>query len=181
MAGKKMKRPVPRKPVSLDASPWDTGPRPAAREHLAVVEERGEVDPRTGRMLNPNRVCGLRYRDLLEVWHTRGVISGAGHDAAVRLRDAFEATQRAPGWPDNDRVQSSPKPDHAVTITVERISAFHRLNRLVAAGDRAIVDACVLEQGTPARAGYKGERYQDGLAHLCAALDRLAAAVARRT
>lgn len=88
---------------------------------------------------------------MLEVWHRRGWITTAGFNAAEKLRDAFEATQRAPGWPDNDRVQSSPKPDHAVTIQIDRLSKYHVIARLILAADMQIIAACVLDRHGPER------------------------------
>lgn len=114
---------------------------------------------------------------MLEVWHKRGVISSAGYSAAETLRNAFEGTQRTPGWPEAERVQSSPKPDHAVAIHVDRLSRLHQISRYVPREDRQIVDACVLNGHTPAAVGYKGKRYQEGLAALSDALDRLARAL----
>lgn len=163
--------------VTVAASPWDHGATGPANRVGLVVEERGEVDPATGKITNPNRVTGVRRVDLLEVWSRKGKISVRGYDAAVKLRARFEATQKAPGWPDNDRVQSSPKPDHAIAIYVDRISAFHRLNRLVPEMDREIIDACVLRGATPYAAGYRGKRYQMGMEHLAAAVERLADAM----
>ena len=139
-------------PVTLAAAPvWDMGAMGPANRYGLVEEERGELDPRTGKVTNPNGVKGVRRVDMLEVWHKQGRISTAGYNAAVALFKAFEATAKAPGWPDNDRVQSSPKPDHAVTIQIDRLSAFHAIARLVHADDRAIIGECVLDKGTPAR------------------------------
>ena len=166
----------PKAAVSLAPAPsWDMGATGPANRVGLVVEPRGEIDPATGKQVNPNGVKGARRVDMLEVWRNRGVITQSGFAAAEALRNAFEATQRAPGWPDNERVQSSPKPDHAVTIQIERLSRYHDLARRVAVQDRAIIAACVLYPGIPARLPqYRGRRYAEGLAHLRAALDRLA-------
>ena len=112
---------------------------------MLETEDAADIDPETGEVRNPNGVLRARRVDMLGVWHRRGWITTAGFNAAERLRDAFEATQRAPGWPDNDRVQSSPKPDHAVTIQVDRISRFHAINRLVIDGDTAIISAVAIQ------------------------------------
>ncbi|AXC50048.1 hypothetical protein DRW48_10415 [Paracoccus suum] len=143
-----------------------------------VLEDRGEVNAETGRRVNPNKVYGARRVDMLEVWHRRGVISTAGFTAAEKLRDAFEGTQRGPGWPENDRVQSSPKPDHAVTIQVDRISRYAKLAAYVTREDWPIVEACVLDGRTPAAIrGFRGKGYQTGLVALHDALDRMACAM----
>lgn len=167
--------------ISLAPSPWDYGATGLANREGMEIEEAAEFEAQTGERRNPNRVMRARRVDMLEVWHRKGQISTAGFNAAEKLRDAFEATGRAPGWPDNDRVQSSPKPDHAVTIQIDRISRYHAIARLVPASDRAVIDACVLSRRTPASAGYKGRRYDAGMKHLRDALDRLAEAMQRRT
>jgi len=174
MAKKKAKRP------HTPASPtWDLGATGPANRYNLIIEERVETELRTGRRANPNGVKGARRVDMLEVWYRKGMISSAGYSAAEALRNAFEATQRGSGWPDNDRVQSSPKPDHAVAIQIDRISRLHAINRLVDDCDRDIIDTCVLFGRTPASlARYRGRHYQDGLAHLSLAIDRLASRMA---
>lgn len=165
--------------VVLAAMPWDHGAMGAANRIGLVVEERGEVDPATGKITNPNKVTGVRRVDLLDFWNGRGSITTGGMNAAKVLRAAYEQTMRAPpALPDNDRVQSSPKPDHAIDIQVERISRFAKLMRLVADDDREIVTVCVLDGGHPARV-YGAVRTREGFDHLREALDRLHDAMSR--
>lgn len=166
-------------PITLMPTAWDKGADGPANRLNLVEEERGEINAATGKRENPNGVRGVRRVDMLEVWHSQGTITTAGFNIAVKLRDAFEATQRSPGWPDNDRVQSSPKPDHAVTIQIDRISAFHRIHRHVIAEDSPIISHCVIMGATPAslridgKRPYYGEGYKRGLQHLSDALERL--------
>lgn len=161
---------------------WDMGATGPANRIGLVIEDRGDVDPTTGKRANPNGVKGARRVDMLEVWHRKGEITTAGFNAAERLRNAMEATMRTPGWQDNDRVQSSPKPDHAVTIQIDRISSFHAVAKHISPADQPIIYHCVIVGGTPAtllihgRRPYQGRGYQIGLQHLSDALDRLAAA-----
>lgn len=164
--------------VTLAAAPWDHGATGAANRIGLVVEERGEMDTATGKVVNPNKVTGVRRVDLLRFWLDKGAISTAGYNAAVTLRDAYEATLTtgAPALPDNHRVQSSPKPDQAVTIKVHQIGRFSRFMRLVDRHDREIVSRCILDGWHPSRL-YGADRTRDGLAHLRAALDRLHAAM----
>jgi hypothetical protein len=169
-------------PISLVALPWDMGANGQANRIGLHEEDATELDPATGKPIpNPNGVKRMRRVDMLEVWHRKGVITTAGYNAAVSLRNAFEATQKAPGWPDNDRVQSSPKPDHAVAIMIDRVSAYHAINKLVHPGDAAIVDMCVIQDSSPAyirdkdgKRPYYGPGHKAGIAHIRAALDRLA-------
>ena len=163
---------------------WDMGATGQANRIGLLQEPATELDPTTGRaMPNPNGVKRMRRVDMLEIWHKKGVISTAGYNAAEKLRDAFEATQRAPGWPDNDRVQSSPKPDHAVTIQIDRLSRYHQISKHIHSEDQPIISACVLDRASPmavvigGRKPYRGAGYQAGLEHLRDALDRLAHAM----
>ena len=166
-------------PVSLPESPWDHGATGQANRRGLVIEQRGDIDPDTGETINPNGITGARRIDLLQYWHKRGTISTAGYNAASRLKDAFDDTLRSkPSLPDNDRVQSSPKPDHAVTIQIERISRYEKLARHIAPDDRQIISACVLDGQHPSRI-YGALRTREGLAHLHDALDRLADAMGR--
>lgn len=170
--------------VTVSAMPttWDMGATGPANRVGLVVEERGEVDPETGAMSNPNGIKGARRVDMLEVWHRKKIITTEGLNAAERLRNAMEATMRSPGWPDNDRVQSSPKPDHAVTIQIDRISAFHAIAKHIEPQDQPIIYHCVINGGIPATLRvdgvrpYHGRAYDEGLQHLSDALDRLSRA-----
>ncbi|MDK8874394.1 MULTISPECIES: hypothetical protein [Paracoccus] len=183
MASKASKRRAGRKrnvPVTMPASNWDHGAEGQANRIGLVVEQRGEIDPKTGKMQNPNGVTGVRRVDLLEFWHRRGTISTEGFNAAEALRNAFEATMRGKAaLPDNDRVQSSPKPDHAVGIQIDRISRFQALMRHVHPGDREIVTACVLDGRHPSSV-YGALRVREGFEHLRNALDGLADSFASR-
>jgi hypothetical protein len=144
---------------------------------IGLVEESvGDIDPDTGKLVNPNSVKRARRVDMLEVWHKKGSISTRAYNAAEKLRNAFEETMRSPGWSDNDRVQSSPKPDQMVAIKIDRISRFHAVNRLVGASDRALINPAVLRSGETLFVGYPNTRrhYRRGIADLNAALERLA-------
>lgn len=165
-------------PITLSA--WDHGAMGQANRHGLVVEERGEKCATTGKVQNPNGVTGVRRVDLLEYWHKRGSITTEGYNAAEALRNAFEATQRGkPALPDNDRVQSSPKPDHAVDIQIDRISRFEALMRHVRITDRAIVTACVLDGQHPGKV-VGALRTREGFALLRQALDDFAQSLGQK-
>lgn len=173
-------QPPSAKSVTLAPPPWDMGAEGPANRVGLIMEEAADINPATGKKENPNEVKRMRRVDMLAVWHKRETISTAGFNAAEKLRDAFLATQKAPGWPDNDRVQSSPKPDHAVTIQIDRLSRFAAIYAMVEARDRPIIDCCILHDHSPAklvidgRRPYYGPRHHEGLVHLRSALDRLA-------
>ena len=180
---------IPTHMVTTSRAPWDFGAKGQANQAGLIVEDAPTIDTVTGRRLNPNGVKRARRVDMLEVWHRAGKISTQALNAAEKLRDAFEATQRAPGWPDNDRVQSSPKPDHAVTIQIDRLARYEVIMRLVPTADRPIIDACVLSRGGPGDVRLGGgsrpylntkddtTRHEAGLKALSAALVRLAVAM----
>ncbi len=188
MIGKKLGKKLARRRnraidrITIATTPWDLGAAGPANRANLTVEDAAEIDPETGKVVNPNGLKRARRVDMLEVWHRRGTISTAGYNAAEKLRDAYEATGKSPGWPDNDRVQSSPKPDHAVTIQIDRLSAFAALMARVCNGDRAIVWHCILEGHAPTtvvinrRKPYALDNAA-GMAHVREALDRLAAAM----
>lgn len=166
-------------PVTVADSPWDHGATGPANRLNLVIEDRGEIDPETGKIVNPNSVKGARRVDLLAFWHRRGTITTAGFNAGEKLRNAYEATMKGtPALPDNDRVQSSPKPDQAVTIQIDRISHFDSLMRHVAKDDRRVIWECVLQGKHPGRLyGSLSAKY--GLQMVRDALDRVALSLER--
>lgn len=165
-----------RKPVTVAQSPWDHGADGPANRVGLVVEERGEIDPKTGKMQNPNGVTGVRRVDMLEIYHKRGWISTQGYNAAELLRTAWLRNEigKCPPWL-RERVDSSPKPDTAVTIQIDRMSALMRISRLVPADDERIV-GCVCYGGNAIGSlrEYRGSNHESGKAHLRKALDGLA-------
>lgn len=167
-----------KRPVKLPAMPtsWDQGAMGQANRIGLVAEPATDIDAATGKSTpNPNGVKRMRRVDLLEHWLKKGDISAKGYNAAVKLRDAFEATKKVPTVDlGQERVDSSPKPDHAVTIHIDRLSRFHAYSRHVSAADRQIIDACVLNGSSPRTLRqYRNDNYAKGLSHLHDALERL--------
>lgn len=162
--------------VTLPASPWDHGATGPANRIGLRIEERGEVDPATGKVTNPNGVTGARRVDMLEIYHKRGVISARGHAAGKMLRDAWERTEVGTCAPWlRERVDSSPKPDEAVTVQIDRLSALVRITKLVHPNDAGILHCvCALGVGLAHLPEYRGLRHDAGKAHLHDALERLA-------
>lgn len=162
--------------VNIQPTPWDHGATGQANRIGLVVEERGEVDATTGKVTNPNKVTGVRRYDMLEVYHKRGWISTEGYNAGELLRMAWLKTQVgicAP-WL-RERVDSTPKPDAAVAIQIDRVSALVRISCMVPAEDDRIVTAvCGHGSAIGSLSEYRGRRHEEGKAHLRAALERLA-------
>lgn len=125
---------------------------------------------------NPNGISQMKYYDMLEVYHQRGLITDRGFDAGNKLRAAWETTQKGMGndW-SKPMVDSTPKPDAAVAVMVDRVSALVRITRQIPQHDAAILEG-VACQGLPIGRvpGYSDMRHDQGKAHLREALDRLA-------
>lgn len=160
--------------VSVPSTPWDHGATGAANRVNLVVEDRADIDPETGKKINPNGVTGARRKDMLEVYADRGWISQRAYGAGEMLRVSWLRTDigRCAPWL-RERVDSSQKPDAAVAIQIDRIAALLRVSSLIPAEDRTILD-CVCGRGDPIGRVYRGSRHEAGKAHLVAALERLA-------
>lgn len=161
--------------VTLAPSPWDHGAAGQANRIGLVEEERGEKDPKTGKVTNPNGVTGVRRYDMLEVYHKRGWISTAGFNAGEMFREAWLRTGIGTCAPWlRERVDSSPKPDAAVAIQIDRMSALIKISRMVPQDDQRILE-CVCAHGDAIGRlpEYRGRKHEDGKAHLREALDRL--------
>jgi hypothetical protein len=174
---------VKKKPVSLAPSQWDHGATGPANRKGLIFEERGHIDPETGEMVNPNGITGVRRVDMLEIYAGRGWISLSGFNAGCRLRDAWDRIHQGPGWPDNDRVQSSPKPDHAVEIQIGRMSAFIWISQRVPKEHAGIIEHVAIRGGAiggviiNGRKPYLGKGHAKGKADLHLAFNLLADAI----
>lgn len=162
--------------VSIEPNPWDHGATGQANRIGLVIEERGELDPITGKTTNPNGVTGVRRVDMLDLYLKREVITPRAHAAGLILRHAWLKTgmgQCAPFL--RERVDSTPKPDAAVAILVDRITALVRVSRLIPQRDERIIGiVCEHGAGVGALPEYRGPRHPLGLMHLAAALESLA-------
>lgn len=165
----------PRK-AAVSLPDWDHGATGLANRVGMVIEPRGELDPDTGAMVNPNSVTGARRMDMLEIYAARGWVSARGHAAGEAIRAAWLGTEKSAGtdWT-RDRVDSSQKPDAAIAIQIDRMSALVRVSKLVHDADRRIIDCvCCQGQAIGRLREYRGSRHEAGKAHLHSALERLA-------
>ena len=166
--------------VSLGGSEWDQGAMGQANRIGLVVEPRGTLDPATGKTINPNAVKGARRVDMMETYHKRGWISDRGFTAGERLRDAWEDTQRGPGWADNDRVQSSAKPDQAIAMQLDRIGRLVWLTKRMPKDHAALIEAVCMKRVGLASATvdgvkpFTGSRHDEGARVMRVAFDALA-------
>lgn len=159
---------------------WDMGPSTSAARNLTVVEERGDIDPKTGKRHNPNGVKGRRRVCWVELYGAKGSLSARQVKAGLALSAAFEQTQRSAPAVKKVQVDTFPKPDAHVDIMVNRMDAYHRIARHVPQKFRPFIDHVVLKN-RPIRsmAGCSGgrsqqrylERLADGLEILADRLD----------
>lgn len=189
------KHTIPKSPhasVTLLEAPWDMGAAGQANRHGLEQEEVQYLDRDTLNASNPNGVRRMRRVDMLEVWHKnflnqsdRGQwISTEQFNAAEKLRDSFLKTQMGKGTDYSaERVDSSPKPDQAVAIQVDRFSGYYAIAKHIRPKDELIISVCVIQGHTPAQARVGGRRpywgptYGMGMQHLRDALQRLSDAL----
>lgn len=74
MAAKRRRKPQSRVTLASLPQEWDTGPREQHRRPHQITE-RGETDPETGKVRNPNSVRGIKYRSEVERLAEMGILS----------------------------------------------------------------------------------------------------------
>lgn len=155
---------------------WDHGAMGQANRIGLVVEERADVDPETGKRVNPNGVTGARRVDMLEVYHKRGVISARGYMAGLHLRQAWLKTEMGQCSPfAREAVDTSLKLDATMAVMVDRISSYKKANSFTSAGDSSILSVVICSGASVGSIKeYRGEMHEVGLVHLRDAMDRLA-------
>ena len=155
---------------------WDHGAMGQANRVNMVVEERADVDPETGKRVNPNGVTGVRRVDMLEVYHKRGVISARGYMAGQHLRQAWLQTEMGQCSPfAREAVDTSLKLDATMAVMVDRISSYKKANSFTSAGDSSILSVVICSGASVGSIKeYRGEMHEVGLVHLRDAMDRLA-------
>lgn len=110
-----------KRPVTLNATPWDLGPVTSAAQAGTVVETLPEP--------NPNRVQRRRRICVLEAMHSKGALTLAQYNAGKALQAAWEACHRSPDKLHKVRVDVSGNPDAPVTMHVERTGRLAKLTR----------------------------------------------------
>lgn len=171
----------PKAAVSL-ATMGDMGATGPANQARLRVERIMHLDPETLEMRpDPNGLKRARVVDMLSVWLRNGTLSTAQWNTAVVLRAAWERTEQAPGTDyAKPKVDSSPKPDHAVAIQIDRVSKLNAAWARVKGADRELIHHCVVLGLGPATLRirglrpYHGRGHDAGIAALQAALDRAA-------
>lgn len=152
----------------------------AANGYAPAMEDATTIDPETGKSTNPNGVKRARRIDLIEHYRIRGIITQGEFTALMALRMAYEKTQRGPPAIQEIQVDTSPKPDHAVAILMDRISGYSQMMAHVRPEHRQVITCVVLDNRTVAQLGFRGRRYQSGMDIFKAAASAFEGAVNRR-
>lgn len=177
MAKKKKK---PRTPYTPPTQ-WDHGQQTAAQNHLKVIEDAGEVDPKTGKRVNPNGVTRARRQSVLEHCYARGLITARQFTAGQVLAGAWQQNFRSPSVGlVQDRVDRSPKPDENVTVQIDRLSKYHRLSKLVVTYRPLVLHVVCDDRFLSAMPGYTRGRSGVFMDRLRDGLDALADRMERR-
>ncbi|MGP3725916.1 hypothetical protein [Cereibacter sphaeroides] len=163
MRGAKGRKAMKAKLVSLKLAPWDLGPLTPAQIAGKRIEEAAEVDPKTGKKSNPNRVIRTRRETWIGRYHRQGKLSVEQANIAAEL---FEA---ASGMPARDplaaivRVDVSGDQDPQVA-QVDRRRKFFRMWELVPTFARPVIQHVVLDdqslRGMPGRVDSRSEARQ---------------------
>lgn len=109
---------APASAVSL--SSWDHGATGPANRHNLITEERGHMDEKTGKMVNPNGITGVKRLSMAQLYERRGLLTARQSAAAYRLLTAWEQKDRSPPAIQVAKVDHSPKPDDRTAMLVDR-------------------------------------------------------------
>lgn len=153
-----MKRAIRRKPRKASAAPitlatpGDRGATGPANLDRMIEEERGDLDPETGKIINPNRYKGLRRQPWFETYAKQGKITQEQHAAAARLFAAYEGfPARDPLAALGEMVDRSLWVNDPLAVKVDQRREFYQLWRDIPQSSKPIVEHVVLRD-RPARA-----------------------------
>ena len=151
------------------------GPDTAAQRCGKVIEDAKMWDAEKGEYVNPNGVKRARRVDMCSTYYKRGQINERQHNAAMKLREAYEATMKSPPAIREIQVDDSPAPDRIVELQIDRLSRFSGLMRHVPVSSKAVVDIVVLDNHSIGRLKqYRAYKFARGLAALQDGLDAVA-------
>ena len=164
-------KPKRKKPKAENRTPytppstWDRGTMgPANQARPKLVEGRGEIDPDTGEVINPNNVRGVRYLTVAGLYHARKLISDRQLRAADALRQAWEQKDRSPPAIQEVKVDHSPKPDDRTAMVVDRAMMYVKVSRHIPAKYAAFINHVARDDlHITSMAGYRRGVYMDRL------------------
>lgn len=175
MAKKKKK---PRQPYTPPTQ-WDHGQQTAAQNHLKVIEDAGEVDPKTGRRVNPNGVTRARRLSVIEDYFLAGKVTARQMEAGKAVLLAWEGTECGPSGKMKERVDRTAKPDENITVQLERMDRWFWISNRINLNRHHVMHVCRLDREITKIAGYCKSDDRDMQA-LRDGLDALADAMERR-
>lgn len=161
---------APVKSVSIAALPWNPNPDwdhgatgPANKAQL-MTEERGEMDVRTGKLRNPNRVTGARRLSVAQLYERKGLLTVRQSSAAHKLLLAWEQKDRSPAAIQEAKVDHSPKPDDRTAMLVDRQMEYIKVSSHVPQQFAAFVNWVARDdRHITAMHGYRRGVYMDRL------------------
>jgi hypothetical protein len=156
--------------VKLAALPWEPNPEwdhgatgPANKAQL-MTEERGEMDVKTGKLRNPNRVTGARRLSVAQLYERKGLLTVRQLSAAHRLLLAWEQKDRSPAAIQEAKVDHSPKPDDRTAMLVDRQMEYIKIGRHVPQQFAAFVNWVARDdRHITSMPGYRRSVYMDRL------------------
>lgn len=87
---------APKGKVSLPATPWDHGPAIQRKTRVHVVQGRGDTNPETGKVVNPNNVTGVRYLRTIDALISKGALPEHAKPAAEDYARLARAVRGSP-------------------------------------------------------------------------------------
>ena len=119
----------PKSAVTLSCPSWDHGASGKANRTRLQVEERGDMDPNTGKIINPNGVTGVRRLSVAGLYHKRKLLTHRQFRAADTLLQTWEQKDRSPPAINEVKVDHSPKPDDRTAMVVDRAMAYVKITK----------------------------------------------------
>lgn len=126
-------------------SSWDFGTNTPAAKYMTVIEGRGFFDHKKGVIVNPNNIRGRRRISFIEKYYNNKTIDYNQYMAARALQQAYEATLKTKPNILVEKVDSTPKPNTSIDITIDRISNYHQIVRHIPAKYMRVISRVVLD------------------------------------
>lgn len=130
--------------VTLGRLPWDVGPLTRLQMAGKVAEQVQVVDPKTGKVSNPDRAVRTRRETWIDRYHRKGKLSDAQLNIAIELFDA------AQGFPARDvlaalRIDQQQGDHDPLAAAVDRRRKFFQMASDVPVFARPVITHVVLQ------------------------------------
>jgi hypothetical protein len=162
--------------ITIRRTPWDFGASGPANQDGLIIEPRGDLDPETGRVTNPNTRLGARRETWVDRYLRVGKLTVAQASMARWLRDAAE------GRGSQDplqalRIDRQAGGSDPAAAAFDARRAFHRMWALLPAWARPVIERVVLEDRPLRSLCQSGQQEARHLDRLQRGLDELRDAV----